>query len=607
MYNKDRKFPTASEIQNNIYDYSEPYPYKIPENDTCEYPYPKALCKYAEYCKVKDDFSDYENISKNCKYSEHDGCPLYILKFNVFDTFSEIKNIPIFEIGQIYSADFTVNDLLKLVENFNILKNYHEVPIGVFGHDENQKMLEAEGLPAAGWITNLVVRGKRLYADIVDIPKKVYELLQKNAYKHISAEIYRNFKYGDNKKDIGPVLRRVAFLGYDIPKIKGLDSILANYSENTNDINSASSAVHIEMSNDLITFFSEVKNMSLLQKFKCISSSKFSIGDSIETEDKKSKGKIIALSEDTITLDASNVFKTGDTFQNESKTIGIFAEESIPAPYDKNFGIIKARICKVLDLDTPDIVNAAILAAVAGRNLTAQQKKILQTGWPDIHGEPDSEFTAMKTSYPYPKPAKYIEGAKKEEDEKTKAMHEEQLKKYNEVIAENEKLKLDLKAQKETISTQESRISSIENSRKEDLRLAHFKEVQLFSEQLKNTGVSSALLDDTKFGQFILSLDWNTPIKFAEGKDPLTFYAQAKEVFSEILKLAKDNKLFVPIGTKIENTNDVKAPNFAGYDPEGYVMNQKILEFAEKNKVSYDKAYDMIINEEIEKNKKNQM
>ncbi|MHA1866623.1 MAG: hypothetical protein ACTSXD_00995, partial [Candidatus Heimdallarchaeaceae archaeon] len=93
-------------------------------------------------------------------------------------------------------------------------------------HSE-QVILQQDGLPAAGWITNLRREKDKLLADIKGIPKKIYELIKRKAYGRFSAEIYWNLK--DNGKNYRRVLKAVALLGGDTPAVTTLDDFIDLY------------------------------------------------------------------------------------------------------------------------------------------------------------------------------------------------------------------------------------------------------------------------------------------------------------------------------------------------------------------------------------------
>lgn len=147
------------------------------------------------------------------------------------NTFS-LTSIPIFKAGSWKdgTAVFTIDDLDEIVKNTNALisTNLHEPPIKL-GHNEQQDLLKADGLPAAGWVTKLCRIGDQIFADIDDVPKAVNDAIETRAYSKISAEIYQAFEHPETHENIGKVLRAVALLGADIPAVKGLGDISKLY------------------------------------------------------------------------------------------------------------------------------------------------------------------------------------------------------------------------------------------------------------------------------------------------------------------------------------------------------------------------------------------
>lgn len=96
---------------------------------------------------------------------------------------------------------------------------------GVLGHEETQEFLERSDLPAAAWATKVYRDGPMLKANLAEIPPKVVRLLKGKAYRTVSAEVYDEPPEGVPGK--GKMLRRIAFLGGEIPQIKSLDDIPA--------------------------------------------------------------------------------------------------------------------------------------------------------------------------------------------------------------------------------------------------------------------------------------------------------------------------------------------------------------------------------------------
>ena len=126
----------------------------------------------------------------------------------------------------------TDDDLKAFVTSFNDITaddklNYE--PPAKLGHNEDQKILAADGLPAAGWVSKLKVIGGKLVADFKGVPKKLAEIIKAGGYKKVSSEFYQNYEIGGKKYPW--VLKAVAFLGADVPAVKTIGDIAAQYAE----------------------------------------------------------------------------------------------------------------------------------------------------------------------------------------------------------------------------------------------------------------------------------------------------------------------------------------------------------------------------------------
>jgi len=137
-----------------------------------------------------------------------------------------INDVQIFASGTWNGDTYTDADLDEMVQAFNDNKEKLK-PYLKLGHDENQKILQADGLPAAGWIGRLYRAGSVLYADFIDLPQKIYDLIIKGAYKKVSSEIFWNIDLNGNK--YSRMLAGVALLGSDMPAVTCLNDILAFY------------------------------------------------------------------------------------------------------------------------------------------------------------------------------------------------------------------------------------------------------------------------------------------------------------------------------------------------------------------------------------------
>lgn len=143
-----------------------------------------------------------------------------------------IRGAEVFASGNYRGKAYTVGDLERMAENFTALP-YLDPP-AVLGHEEEQEFLERTDLPAAGWVQRLWVEKyyepatRRteaiLKADIDGVAPQVARLIRAKRYKKISAEVYDDFR-DDFGRTHGRALRRVAFLGAEVPQVKRIADI----------------------------------------------------------------------------------------------------------------------------------------------------------------------------------------------------------------------------------------------------------------------------------------------------------------------------------------------------------------------------------------------
>lgn len=144
-----------------------------------------------------------------------------------------IPGVEIFSCGTWNGDEYTIDDLQEMVTAFNETQKGVR-PYIKLGHDEKQNLLQEDGLPAAGWIEKLYIKGDKLVADIADIPKKIYDLIKTKAYRKVSCEIYWNLKIGEKlyKRFLGAV----ALLGTDMQGCMNLSDILGQYKALTTEL-----------------------------------------------------------------------------------------------------------------------------------------------------------------------------------------------------------------------------------------------------------------------------------------------------------------------------------------------------------------------------------
>jgi hypothetical protein len=102
-----------------------------------------------------------------------------------------------------------------------------EPPI-VIGHEEQQDLLQNTGIPSVGWVVGLRRRGVTLYSDLSPIFPSIARLIQIGAYKHVSPEIYARDQPPEGVPAKGCMLRRLAFLGGQLPHLKSLADLPAD-------------------------------------------------------------------------------------------------------------------------------------------------------------------------------------------------------------------------------------------------------------------------------------------------------------------------------------------------------------------------------------------
>ena len=137
-----------------------------------------------------------------------------------------IEGVEVFSVGKWNDQSFTEADLDKMVESFNKTSDTVR-PFLKLGHDDTQKLLQTEGLPAAGWVSKLYRKGGKLVADFTDIPNKIYELIENRAYRKVSIELFKNVEILEEKFDF--LISGVALLGAETPGVLNLKDILDRF------------------------------------------------------------------------------------------------------------------------------------------------------------------------------------------------------------------------------------------------------------------------------------------------------------------------------------------------------------------------------------------
>lgn len=148
-----------------------------------------------------------------------------------------LRGVELFASGRYRGKDYTVADLEEMAANFEKLgpKGLRLLdPPAALGHEETQKYLERTDLPAAGWVRRVQLKkyhepatGQEeavLVGDIVGVPKPIANKIRSRQYRKVSAEVYSDFT-DDFGNSYGKALRRVAFLGSEVPQVKRIGDL----------------------------------------------------------------------------------------------------------------------------------------------------------------------------------------------------------------------------------------------------------------------------------------------------------------------------------------------------------------------------------------------
>jgi uncharacterized protein (UPF0335 family) len=143
----------------------------------------------------------------------------------------DLNNVEIFKVGEWNGETYTIKDLDEIVKAHNEIGDQIK-PFVKLGHDEDQKLLQEDGYPSAGWLTNVRQENGVLFTDIKSMPKKIYELVKNKAFGRFSSEIYWNLKMGGKKYP--RALKAVALLGANTPAVKTIDDFINLYEDSNN-------------------------------------------------------------------------------------------------------------------------------------------------------------------------------------------------------------------------------------------------------------------------------------------------------------------------------------------------------------------------------------
>lgn len=183
---------------------------------------------------------------------------------------ASISNLEIFGAGmhnaQTGKVSITEKDLDDIVDAFNALSGSNLVkPHLKLGHTDAQKWFgQKDGIPALGWIEKVWRNGKKLIANVKDVPSALIDLISQGRYHNVSAEVYMDANIEYEGKKFNRVLSAVSLLGVEMPAVKDLAG-LAQALFQTGPIHQFSEANPTELNKENIGMFTQEQVDSLIK------------------------------------------------------------------------------------------------------------------------------------------------------------------------------------------------------------------------------------------------------------------------------------------------------------------------------------------------------
>jgi len=116
------------------------------------------------------------------------------------------------------------SDLDEMVVHFSDLSGSNIVkPHLKLGHGDAQRWFgQKTGIPTLGWVDNVWREGQKLFANIVDVPEALLDMIRQRRYHNVSVEIFRPGEIEFKGKKLGHVLSAIAILGTEMPAVTDL-------------------------------------------------------------------------------------------------------------------------------------------------------------------------------------------------------------------------------------------------------------------------------------------------------------------------------------------------------------------------------------------------
>jgi len=177
-------------------------------------------------CKKEFDFGAQPEVSLGVVKCSHCGTPVNqegVMMSLGMETF-DVEEKEIFRTGSFRTSSGKVVNIDDSILD-NILEAFAGLPYKVplkLGHSNDQKLLQKDGYPAAGWIKSLRRVGNSLKASFAKVPKVIKEFIEAGAYPFCSIELAADYHDPEQNKTYKNFLTAVALLGQDLPAVSTL-------------------------------------------------------------------------------------------------------------------------------------------------------------------------------------------------------------------------------------------------------------------------------------------------------------------------------------------------------------------------------------------------
>ena len=135
--------------------------------------------------------------------------------------------IQVFSTGTHAGMEWRERDLDQMVANHTKLAQFVKPPVRL---EKNVIAEQADGAPAAGWISRLRRVGNTIVADLTGVPTLLREVIRQGRYTKVEANVYPRWEETTWASNIasgaqGRVLSGITLLGADVPEVRKLEDL----------------------------------------------------------------------------------------------------------------------------------------------------------------------------------------------------------------------------------------------------------------------------------------------------------------------------------------------------------------------------------------------